>query len=971
MMPPEIRRLSTAQFAALLRTVSLTRAIDAVHLHHTWRPTQAQFRGLATIEAMRNVHVHTNGWDDIAQHLTIDPQGSVWTGRNWNSPPASQRGHNGTRERGPFMIEIVGDFDLGRDRLDGAQRVAVVDVVAALLDVYALAIDAVRFHRELSSPKTCPGSGVDKAALLGDIRSAKASMEHARSGAAARGRTAKRKGQRGPAASALVPFDSRFVIGADVAADAGGAVPGFEQWEIVEADFAARAVQERADAQVRVAMRGPSAMADVLARTDAQWEPLRPHVVNLTEGRLSRGGEFEMEPDSIERIIEAIRQYAASTATPRLMLHAHGGLINEKSALTYALSAHQWWLQHGVYPVYFVWETGVLDVIRNQLGLSRDFGERRDQIFEDRVRPLIKPLWSEMKEYALLSSSDDAGDGEAGGARIFAQALATLVKTPPPPGGKPITLHAVGHSAGAIFHTHFVPMLGGLGLTVESLALLAPAVRIDLFKQLLLPELTATRLRQLELYTMDEEAEKDDDLIELFGLPIYGKSLLYLVSRAFEPEEGEGPLLGLEEQFKIDSTVSSLFRPAGPHRLELSHARGKPHNPATKARKHGCFDNDDATMRSVLATITGSITSHPFTGRDEDCERASARARAILAASRNAGAGGRADRADTTAIASGRASTASRPGRALCVGIDGYPSSPLAGCVRDAQTWARTLEGLRFNVQTILDKDATRARILEALSRLVDSARPGDVLVFQYAGHGTQVDDLNGDESDRFDEALVPVDVDTGALVLDDDLADVYRRLPAGAMLTLFMDCCHSGTNSRFAPIGRSRGDDKVRRRFLELTAEQKAAHRRFRARAGSPPPVTAEESLPGVIHFAACLDNQFAFESEGQGHFTKIATRELAAAVAAGTTNENFGSAVAAKVIELGRPQTPQLLRLPAAAADRPLFAGSGGTAANSSPVNTDSAIDVMTTDASVMDERCLQFFEAGAAHWRRRLGK
>ncbi len=97
-MPSPIRRLTTSQFVALLQAVqpTLTRKISAVHLHHTWRPTQSQFKGQATIEAMRNFHVNTNGWDDIAQHLTIDPQGCSWTGRNWNAPPASQAGKNGT-----------------------------------------------------------------------------------------------------------------------------------------------------------------------------------------------------------------------------------------------------------------------------------------------------------------------------------------------------------------------------------------------------------------------------------------------------------------------------------------------------------------------------------------------------------------------------------------------------------------------------------------------------------------------------------------------------------------------------------------------------------------------------------------------------------------------------------------------------------------------------------------------------------
>ena len=127
------------------------------------------------------------------------------------------------------------------------------------------------------------------------------------------------------------------------------------------------------------------------------------------------------------------------------------------------------------------------------------------------------------------------------------------------------------------------------------------------------------------------------------------------------------------------------------------------------------------------------------------------------------------------------------------------------------------------------------------------------------------------------------------------------------------MDCCHSGTNSRFAPIDRSDARGSERRRFLQLTPQLEEAHRRYRARVGSPPPTTPEESLPGVIHFAACLDNQFASESSGQGHFTRVATADLAAAVSRGATNETFGNDVTAKVIGLGRPQTPRLMRLPA----------------------------------------------------------
>jgi hypothetical protein len=947
-MPATLRRLSLEQCTTLIASgvPSLERKITSIHLHHTWRPTQSQFRGQATLDAIRNYHVTHNRWDDIAQHLTIDPHGFAWTGRNWNLPPASQAGKNGTRQEGPFMIELIGDFDAGRDVLDGTQRESAIQIVAALLGAADLGSDALFFHRDLGWPKSCPGRGVDKQALIDAVQ---AVLDSRSRRAAAPAKKDKSRAQ--------LPFDKRYVLGHEVTEPAGKPAAGYESWQVPENEHAAGFVQDDARARVQIALGHTREMAAVLERTENKWLPLEPHVVNLTKGRLSQGGQFDMPPGAIERIIDAIRQYASTVSQPRVMMHAHGGLVGETKALEYALAAHTWWLAHGVYPIYFIWETSVWEVIKQRLGLARELpglGELRDRGFERLARLAGKPLWSDMKESALRASSVDAGDGDPGGALTFAEALASLVRSRP--GGQTITLHAVGHSAGAIFHAHLLPRLVEHGVTIDSLALLAPAVRIDLFNAMLVPHITGGTIQRFEMYTMDEEAERDDDLIDVFSLPLYGKSLLYLISGAFEPEEEKAAILGLEERFKKDATVMGLFPM---HRLELSHARGKPHNPATASRKHGCFDNDAATLESILKSISGAAAGIPFPV-DADCERAAQRA--IIGLPSMVPAFGRAIAAPMVLDTSRNGAGGSR--RAICVGIDGYVQSPLAGCVRDAQMWAQTLRGLGFDVTTVLDREATRQQILDALRVLVESARAGDRLVFQYAGHGTQAEDLNGDESDRYDEALVPVDYHTGALLLDDDLADVYRRLPDGAVLTLFMDCCHSGTNSRFAPIDRSQARGSEGRRFLALTPEVEAAHRRFRAVRGSPPPTTAEESLPGVVHFAACLDNQYAYESDGQGHFTRVAARALAAAVAGESTNEVFANDVTAKVIALGRPQTPRLMRLPAALTGRPLLGATLESSVQSNPTA------VPSTDRA-WAEWCLQFFEAGAAHWRQQLGR
>lgn len=940
-MPSTIHRLTVLQFVALLQSTAseLTRKIDAVHLHHTWRPTRSQFKGLATIEAMRDYHVKQNGWSDIAQHLTIDPQGALWTGRNWNSPPASQAGRNGTKSSGPFMIEMIGDFDAGREVLDGEQRRAVVATIAALLDTFKLTAQALHFHRELGSSKTCPGSGVDKEILIGEIEAAFAMEPGIKSVSGARGKRAR---------AVPPPFEPRHFLGYELTMPVGDPDRGFDAMEVAERQqLAAETIQELTRAR---ALGAHGLRAEDLTRTlerASKWEALRPYVVNLTKGKLSQGGEFSMPAGSIETIIDSIARYAATTNTPRIMLHAHGGLVGEKDALSYAKGAHQWWLDHGVYPLYIIWETSLFEILKQRLGLARGpLGDLRDRAFEESARAAGgKLIWGDMKESARLASSSDAGGGEAGGARIFAEALAQLIKSKP--GGKDLLVHAVGHSAGSIMHAHFLPELLKLGVSIQGLAFLAPAVRIDLFKEMLLQSIAGEQIESFAMFTMDEEAERDDDCVEPIGITLYGKSLLYLVSRAFEPKR-KTPILGLEEMLSDDPELVELFQKS---RLELARARGKPQNEATKSKRHGCFDNDASTMASLLETIVHAPPAHPFPLATEECATGSRAFQAVGISTASSGL-----RSVTPAVTS--------PGRkrALCVGIDQYRDSPLQGCVRDAITWSEVLTGLQFQVTTLRDAGATRQAILDALRTMIASARAGDSLVFQYSGHGSQVEDLNGDESDRYDETLVPIDYDAGALLIDDDLAEVYRLLPPGVLLTLFMDFCHSGTNSRFAPIDRHSARGSERRRFLELSEAVKSEHRKFRARFGSPRPTSAEESLPGIVHFAACLDNQYAYESNGQGHFTQIASQLLEDAVNGATTNETFANDVASKVIALGRPQTPKLMRLSQEFSERSILAGLASGAKPATPV----------ADASLAwDEQCLQLFESGAALYRQRLGR
>ena len=165
--------------------------------------------------------------------------------------------------------------------------------------------------------------------------------------------------------------------------------------------------------------------------------------------------------------------------------------------------------------------------------------------------------------------------------------------------------------------------------------------------------------------------------------------------------------------------------------------------------------------------------------------------------------------------------------KALLVGINRYPDprNELKGCVNDVRQMAETLKR-RYgfpgdgNMRILTDARATTKAILDGLSWLTAGASPGDSLVFHYSGHGSQVPDRNGDETtDRLDEILCPYDLDWDHPLTDDDLAAACANVPQGALLTVILDCCHSGTGLRdFAPSAdrsphRRRCASRTRRR--------------------------------------------------------------------------------------------------------------------------------------------------------------
>ena len=137
------------------------------------------------------------------------------------------------------------------------------------------------------------------------------------------------------------------------------------------------------------------------------------------------------------------------------------------------------------------------------------------------------------------------------------------------------------------------------------------------------------------------------------------------------------------------------------------------------------------------------------------------------------------------------------PKEALLVGIDHYQNGErLPGIKRDIHQMKILLEKRGFHVKVLFNQSATRSNVYNTLNsyRKLNS---NDSFFFYVSSHGTQVPDLNGDETDGKDEAYVLYDVNSNlsneqGLLIDDNLENILSAIPAKKVMVT--DACHSGT---------------------------------------------------------------------------------------------------------------------------------------------------------------------------------
>ena len=349
-----------------------------------------------------------------------------------------------------------------------------------------------------------------------------------------------------------------------------------------------------------VARIGITPKKDAIFGKDPTQSEIAGHFVHIDDGRFHITGKYSSK---LEDTLETTGHLKKIERYDHILLYAHGGLNSTSASARRIAAMKDTFKKNGIYPYHFMYDTGLMeeikDVVLRRKSKTVDRAEGitdvSDWLIEKATRVPGRALWREMKSGAKKPFN-------AGGAgRKVLKAFIDVIQAK----AYPRKLHLVGHSTGAILMAWLLKELKRTKapLRVASCSLMAPAATMALFQTHVAPLLNKSGLGidDFGIYNLSEALELDDNVGK-----VYRKSLLYLVSRAFE-EKPRAPLLGM---------MVYAGQEKGLPAKSVFVSRGKPSEETgvlTASSSHGGFDNDPATMNHILSRVLGGKPKMPFT----------------------------------------------------------------------------------------------------------------------------------------------------------------------------------------------------------------------------------------------------------------------------------------------------------------------------------------------------------------------
>ena len=336
------------------------------------------------------------------------------------------------------------------------------------------------------------------------------------------------------------------------------------------------------------------------------------HFIHIDDGKFHKQGRYWSSAKDVE--VTAKEIVRKKGRFKHLLLYAHGGLNSPKKSAKRIAAMKETFKKNGIYPYHFMYDTGIMEELGDVIfrGKSKTesrvggFSDWSDQLLEWATRVPGRALWRETKSGASLPFRPASAGTQA--LKIFLNELRSA-------SGTKLKIHIGGHSTGGILQAYLLEALEELApeLRIGSCSLMAPVCSIGLFKSHYYPYLVSDSdsfgIDQMHIYNLTNKLEKDDHV----GL-VYRKSLLYLVSRAFE-ENTPDAILGMKkytEKLTGEPEVIALGE-----KLKFHYSNGRK-SKASRSESHAGFDNDVTTMNNLLKTILGKDPDVPFTKKSLD-----------------------------------------------------------------------------------------------------------------------------------------------------------------------------------------------------------------------------------------------------------------------------------------------------------------------------------------------------------------
>ncbi len=245
----------------------------------------------------------------------------------------------------------------------------------------------------------------------------------------------------------------------------------------------------------------------------------------------------------------------------RVAVYALGGFKNEKEYISKIRVMIPYFLENGIYPIFLIWQDSYIEAIINSIDSkyrdieikTPDEREALNRAIENYARKIsTRAIWSEVKEKSTNANRKrvlgfkKSSKPTSGIMYILTNNFEKLKKED----GFEFDINIIAHSAGSqLVTTNWLKELAKRGLKLNSIHLLAPTTSLqdcNIYIKYAIDK-NILKMSNIYIYMLDKDIESMDSVGK------YGKSILYLISRALDHIH-KTPLLGLQDSWIIENS---------------------------------------------------------------------------------------------------------------------------------------------------------------------------------------------------------------------------------------------------------------------------------------------------------------------------------------------------------------------------------------------------------------------------------